>query len=261
VESCERCRQELAELSKISNALRRALLDGEQPELVERIKAGVQEKLSRDGKGPSKRAIDFPFWISSVAAGLAVCALGAYVLTHMESSGQPERSASSYEVASAPRQSTTLSAPSRTALDPLEGTSLGSIDLKKLSSASFDGENGAGLIAGAASGEHGKRPAMIEERVKQVWMAPQGLDVKNRIESVLKALSLTDKASLTPSEDGSTMNLSAALDRRQSVLLVRALKSSGFDLLSPSQPQPEQNVFRGNGTESVVYDANFVFKR
>ena len=55
------------------------------------------------------------------------------------------------------------------------------------------------------------------------------------------------------SERGLRVNLQ--LTRQQCVLLTRLLAARQFQLVSPTQPQPEQRLFAGTGREPVEYEA------
>ena len=275
IKVCEKCSKTLADFAQMSKSFKSTLCSSEREEVVMRVKAGVHDKLKRELQAPpAKTTIDFPYWISSAAAALAVCALGVYMITHMEHPSSPDRQiAASVEnvdprptaspsalvdaglVASAPVQARPVA--------PLNvgssSDSFGAIDLKQLSSVSFGGDDGARMIAGAVDNAP-SRPAMIEPVVRHVWMVQGGSDLSARLNAISSALSLNSKGLSATADAKGEYNLALDLTRRQAVAFVRALKSSGYELLSPQAPQPEQSVFSGDGAEPVTYEASFIFK-
>ena len=271
VRSCEFCGRRLDEYGRLANGMKCALSSAEAEDILLRIKSGVHEKLKREGQSETRRPINFPYWLSSIAAGLAVCALGTYMVTHMERPA-PEVASSLPPtpvrmMATAPSE---LSAPSNAlassgvaekpkSQEPSLSDSFGAIDLKQLSSVSFGGDDGARMIAGAVDTPN-RQPAVIEPSVRHVWMVQSGKDLSAQMKTIEMALSL-DPKSISLSGGDNASKLSFDISRRQAVAIVRALKASGYELLSPQQPQPEQKVFSGNGEEPVRYEADFVFKR
>lgn len=266
VKRCELCGKRLDDYGRISNGMKCALSSAQASDMLFRIKTGVHEKLKREGE--AKPPLKFPYWISSVAAGLAVCALGAYMVTHMEKpQGESQAPAPIEErLAASPSAlvPSELSVPQPKALasnsKPSESPSFGAIDLKQLSSVSFGGDDGARMIAGAVDGGNSS-PAVIDASVRHVWMLPSGANLPGSLKAIAKAASLDPSQISGVSESGDGCKATFSVSRRQAVALVRAFKASGFELLSPQQPQPEQSVFSGNGAEPVSYQADFVFKR
>ena len=55
-------------------------------------------------------------------------------------------------------------------------------------------------------------------------------------------------------------SLSFRATRMQTVKFVRACRLLGYSLLSPVQPQPEQNRFSGEADSMISYDADFVIR-
>lgn len=275
VSVCETCGKRLADYGLISKNLKSVLSSSQPEDLALRIKAGVHEKLKREAQRPP---INFPYWLSSAAAAVAVCALGAYMVTHME---RPQREAEPQPMEYAEKLTASPSAlvPSelsvpQSAAPSIAATeapvlparrnmpdSFGAIDLNQLSSVSFGGDDGARMMAGAAESGTFKRPATIDSSVKHVWMLQTGVDLPGYLKSMESTLSLDPRRISTAAEGDGEVRVSFDVSRRQAVAIVRSMKAAGFELLSPQQPQPEQKVFNGNGDEPVKYEANFVFKR
>ncbi len=271
VDVCETCGLRIGDYGRIASGLKCGLESSVPSDLVERVKFAVKAKLESEGAAPNPepRRIDFPFWISSLAAGLSVCALGAYMVTHME--GQKPKAKEALVAVAAPVATQPREIALSPALKPSElsvpngqapaASSFGAIDLSQLSSVSFGGDDGTRLIASSVDdASQAQRPASIDPLVKHVWLASAPNDAQAKLQRIVAAIGLDSKdLAIRPSDAG----LKAVFDinRRQAAILVRACKSSGFELLSPQQPQPEQKVFDGNGLEPVHYEASFLFKR
>ena len=108
--------------------------------------------------------------------------------------------------------------------------------------------------AAAVKAEHA---AEIPEAVKHVWLFNSAGKTETFEKPLRNALETAGipldqvRIAVTP-ERGLRVNLQ--LTRRQCVMLTRQLAQQ-FQLVSPTQPQPEQHLFAGTGEELVEYEA------
>ncbi len=101
-----------------------------------------------------------------------------------------------------------------------------------------------------------KHPAVrINPVVSQTWC----VDDTAKAEALFSKYAKQGAAPVTKEVDPSgNAVLSCRLKKQSLVKLVRGMLANGCDLLSPAQPQPEQNAFAGKGDDVVSYRAVLV---
>lgn len=97
----------------------------------------------------------------------------------------------------------------------------------------------------------------IKEYVRHVWRIPAD-NSGEQFEKLIAAGAFPEK-SITKTENG--WELSLKNTKLEIVKLVKKLSDSGFLLMSPDQPQPEQKAFLGKAEEVIIYKAVFVKKK
>lgn len=103
-------------------------------------------------------------------------------------------------------------------------------------------------------------PAYISSHVEHVWIesGPGGKeDLRKRISAILKSIRVPESA-VTFSTSENSLHMNIQMSSMQCALFVRVCADEGMKLLSPQQPQPEQNRFIGSGREPVLYSVDFV---
>jgi phosphopantothenoylcysteine synthetase/decarboxylase len=98
------------------------------------------------------------------------------------------------------------------------------------------------------------QPGVITENVRQTWSVAN-LAIAKKI--FLESLPANVKTNVLRDSDGD-LTLKVVLTKKALAELVRKCSAGGFKLLSPSQPQPEQNVFAGDSGAKVHYSAILV---
>lgn len=99
------------------------------------------------------------------------------------------------------------------------------------------------------------QPAEIPPVVIQVWV------VKDLNNSLKKFAEFTKNDNLQINKDrNENKEVNLKISKLDLVELVRKCHKAGFKLLSPTQPQPEQNIFTGNKNDIVDYQATFTVK-
>ena len=94
-----------------------------------------------------------------------------------------------------------------------------------------------------------KRIATIDKNVEQVWLSKNKKVALEKIKKLSKKITKIDQM-----KDGN-IKITFALTKIELVYLVNELISLKYKLLSPSQPQPEENRFTGNKEDKVIYTA------
>lgn len=97
--------------------------------------------------------------------------------------------------------------------------------------------------------EDQKRAVTIDKKVEQVWLLQNPEIALRKIKKLSKKIIKTDRMK------SGNIKLTFALTKIELVYLVKELISLKYKLLSPSQPQPEENRFTGNKEDRVIYTA------
>jgi len=100
-----------------------------------------------------------------------------------------------------------------------------------------------------------EKPAIISPVVKQIWIVK---DLNAGMKEFAK-LAEKDHIKFTKNRNGNS-EINLKISKLQLVELVRKCHKTGFKLLSPTQPQPEQNIFTGNKNDIVSYHATLTQK-
>lgn len=154
--------------------------------------------------------------------------------------------------------------------DTLEKTSFGTIDLDQIVPANiqFRAEHpeATPLPRERFAGQpilprKTELPAQIHADVTHTWVTPASLQsIRSFLENLRKTPGLHFVTGDVVCKD-KIASVTLTLNRREAVLLTRALQQAGLKLLSSRQPQPEQTIFIGTGNEPVNYTALFVSDR
>ena len=121
------------------------------------------------------------------------------------------------------------------------------IDLRKMINVSTGSSPSEFISIPNGNREH---TAVIPPVVHQVWSVDNLSDVHKQIQQ------LSPHAKLASNARDLTMR--GKLTKKEVAEFVRNCKQKGFRLLSPTQPQPEQQVFLGNPNDKISYSATFV---
>ena len=134
----------------------------------------------------------------------------------------------------------------------------GGVDIRNLRLAAAGDPAAFRFTEPAAASVKAEHAAEIPETVKHVWLfnsAGKTDTIEKPFRNALETAGIPldqVRISVTP-ERGLRVNLQ--LTRRQCVMLTRQLAAQQFQLVSPTQPQPEQHLFAGTGEELVEYEA------
>lgn len=257
IAGCEHCSRTLEELAFIEKAVNRALEKNTPADLPEKILAGIRSRLKEENEKKRFR-LHFPasFYVRA-AALVAVLGMVGYVIWDDYSyRAEQERSISKIQLKRSAEVPAGLSAP-ETGVRPLH--KFGSIDVRELDSASFSNVPAYDPKATRPAGLVGGR-AVIPDHVKQVWtVSAKDAEFQKDLLALVQALGI-DRKSVRYIRENDQFSLSFNATRMQSVKFVRACRLLGYSLLSPVQPQPEQNRFAGEADSMISYHADFVVR-
>ena len=134
---------------------------------------------------------------------------------------------------------------------------LGAIDVSELADASF-----SNMPASAPLSVPGKDstqlPVAIPDNVDQVWSVPARSAFRaENLQKLIRSLGIPD-GNVEFETSGKRFSVRFHGTKMQSVRFVRNCKALGCSLLSPVQPQPEQNRFAGHADSVIRYSATFI---
>ena len=134
---------------------------------------------------------------------------------------------------------------------------LGAIDVSELADASF-----SNMPASAPHSVPGKDstqlPVAIPDNVDQVWSVPTRSAFRaENLQKLIRSLGIPD-GDVEFQKNGNQFSVSFRGTKMQSVRFVRSCKAIGCSLLSPVQPQPEQDRFAGHADSMIRYSATFI---
>jgi hypothetical protein len=247
IKTCELCQQELEACSKIDFSIKREFREGVPDGFAEGLIASIKAEEMRDA---SPAPLGFRK-ILRVAALFFICGVAAYFIISGTDTVVP--ATSSVDLSPEPlvflNKKEVLRAPYH--FQPLRKAAAGtenSIDMKKFMNVS-SGTSGGEYLSGLTCSN--KHTAFIKPVVKQIWSVDNLHRVKDKI------LEFAVASNIRADRKG---NLVAQfnLTKKELAEFVRYCKKSGFRLLSPSQPQPEETTFLGNKNDKVSYTATFV---
>ena len=247
VAGCPRCRAVLESYEAIAMEIERQFRV-EAPEGLERlIRVGIEEEQRKSG---ARRVISFPLLLKW-AAVLAVCSgVVFYALTIGE---RPVERA--VAVAVSPEMRDGGSAYPYYASGS-SGAPGGGVALDRLIRASY-GNSPAPVFTDRIEGYAADTPARIESKVHQVWAVDNLAETGRSLREALKEMGVPSSKYKLEADKGA-LKLIADLSSIELVTLVKFCGAQGYDLASPSAPQPEQRLFLGNRETPVIYYAEFV---
>lgn len=257
ISHCPKCLARLESYRQTDKLIRRNS-NVEVPEgLNDRIKAAIARE---------ERVLHFPaHWglIWRLAAAFTVCASVAFYALVNEEPSHTITTNSEETIRSLPAK------PIRPSTEPAHHESASNYNAPRLNEmisagslvgASYGGSEMPVFTDAMASIDRNRKPVDIASQVQQVWSVQNIAQTTGIINNVLKKMNIPP-SNIRMTEDGKSLKLMAGLTKLELVNLVRLCKSEGMELLSPSAPQPEQNVFIGNSAGPVVYYAEFVVQK
>ncbi len=249
---CDRCRNLYESFRVIDDAVSKSLAVNCPRDAAYRIRKNVNRRLDSLAPMNEHRPIRFSALVAKVAAAVVFAAMAGYLIfidnPYFDNASETPAPVPSAEVAKTP-------APAEKELAPLLP---GGIDIRNLRLAAAGEPAAFRFIEPADVPVKAENAAVIPPAVKHVWQFNSAWKTERTETLVRDAL---EKAGIpldqvriaVTSERGLRVNLQ--LTRQQCVLLTRLLAARQFQLVSPTQPQPEQRLFAGTGREPVEYEA------
>ncbi len=259
---CPRCGQALDAYAKIGCGLRQEMAAAVPGDLSRRVGEHVRRRLAEE---PALSSRPFPLaWVARVAALVAVVLLagmGLRGLLQERARVLAARSRVPLTMAPVVREPATEAAPLSPAPAALAADQPMPMAVAPGDVAAVDLAP-AGLGAAPVRfvvGSEEARPAAIAAQVRHVWLSDSPSACCAKFAEVAAAIGIPgDQISVPDEASASSRQVLVKASRRQLVGLVRQWAGTGHRLVSSAQPQPEQDVFSGQGDEPVQYAAVFV---
>ena len=249
---CERCRNLYESFRVIDDAVTRSLAVNCPRDAAFRIRRNVNRRLDRLAPMNEHRPIRFTALAAKVAAAVVFAAMAGYLIfidnPYFGNTPEPAAPVPSAAAVKTP-------APAEKELASLLPSG---VDIRNLRLAAAGEPAAFRFIEPDAVPVKAENAAVIPAAVKHVWLFGSARKT-GQTESLLR--NALEKAGIpleqvriavTP-ERGLRVNLQ--LTRQQCVMLTRLLAAQKFQLVSPVQPQPGQQLFAGTGREPVEYEA------
>lgn len=235
---CSICRDYMESLSKIEYSLKHTVAKdtGMDEEISKRILARVHASV-----GEPENCVKHKFFLSPVLWRVAVllmigCSVGYLLWEDMQEDNKERLKA---------KQSLQPSATVSAALT--SATNGRAIQVSELEKIHFS------PVADNRKHPAGKIPQSINSYVRHVWTQPD--NPGQSVTSLLKKNNIPQD-SLTKTEKG--WQIQCSISKLQAVHFVRSCSDAGYQLLSPDQPQPEENFYTGQGTDVIRYSAEII---
>lgn len=243
IKECPKCQKLIESYQLLADELKKELSVSVPENFADTIIAKVK---TRNQQKPERDIFNFPIMLR-VAALFVVIGFSLFLVSPQNS----VKSEKLTKITPAPKflnldipqhRMTTMKFPSTNRIHEEN-----SIDLKDF----YPTSTGSGHKISFVSDDSVEKPVIIPKNVKQVWVVK---DLDSAI-SKFKKFAKNKNISNTKKEKKGNIEINLTLTKQQLVELVRRCHNAGFKLLSPTPPQPEQNIFAGNKDDIVNYQA------
>ncbi len=251
ISSCSACLEKINSYSAIDKTIDKALSGSSDADFAERIIGKVRNELAK-----KTNTLSFPYMLARAASVLFVLSASVFFVNSIYTPSENFSSEYATEKKTVPEtvaKNTVVNTqvlPANLAETPLQAS-------PALYSNSVSMDNMALASTGSPkvyfSEELDNEPARIQKIVHHVW-AVKDIDAsKAKLQKVISEASSQEDLRSRKKGDTTEKFVLKKLDKSTLVGLIKKLSDEGFTLISPEQPQPENNVFHGKATEPVRY--------
>ncbi len=249
IKHCNKCQKILAAYAELDQYIKKnAQINNVEP-LVQSIRKNVWQIIEEK---PAKLNL-FDLMLRT-AAGLVIAGGVTYlIVSQYFMSAKIEKSVSiNSQLTSSGNQIKAQTFPYYTGSEyqQLPGSNSDGIPVRSLIGANYGNKFSPVFIS--EKDAPGSAPASIGTNVKQVWMTNDIKSSSNKLHLALERVGIADKNIFLVNKNG-LMQLQMVMTKSQLVNFVKNCEQSGFELMSPQAPQPEQNEFLGNANDPVYY--------
>lgn len=241
ISSCPECAKILESYADMDKALKNKFTCEIPANLTEKVKKTIHRRINAE----KRISIPFPVLLLRIAASLFIASVILFYVSSLVKDREIKTAATSkHEI----RKNVS--------------GGLGIIPFEDYVKASFRAPPVSTplLTAPDTANRTGKieKSAALPDKVSQVWVTRNIEKLPSLISTLTAKAGISSENTNITINDGNTANLDMKLSKGQLFNFVRLCKNSGFELLSPHAPQPEQKVQQGTENEDVNYNASFV---
>ncbi len=250
IAACAVCQDKLKDFAIMAEAIARDIPKDMPPEFPETILKKVRARIDAENNPV------IPFYMIQLMKAAAIFILITGIFIYIKSSSDVKPQITGIEpVRSSP--SATISAAIPTEKPSKESNIPGEIQLRDMRDVSTSPDIKFLNLMTQKDDIYGI-PAAIPGSVTHVWTTDNMSSALEKAkECLLKSGVKADKIKFATDGSG-TSGLSLETTKKQLSTFVRLFAQDGFGLLSPAQPQPEQNVFYGTADDPVGYEMKIV---
>ena len=251
IASCKLCQEKLDDFRKMGEAISKTFSNKAPADFPETMLKKVRTKISAE-KNPV-----IPFYLFQLMKAAAIFLLITCVFIYVKNSSETRSSVVADEtIHLSPPAQIVSTVPERTQDKPPIGYPSGQIQLRDMRDVSTSPD--VRFLDLAQSGNLTEKPVAIPDMVTHVWTATNtDTAIAKARECLAKSGVSANSIRFSKAGDG-MVSSEIRLDKKQLSSFVRLYAKDGFELLSPMQPQPEQNVFYGNADDPVGYELKIV---
>ncbi len=269
ISACPKCLAKIESYGRIDGLLDDALSLGLDPSFTEKVKKAVHGKLDE-----APKFLSYSYLLARAASVMFVIFASVffvknlyyppmqeydvdqYAITGGMGSTQAEQKSdfpSPGEIKTQKARNNTASPPGGTDKKTIENHQNPSMNEVPVSDVSLvsTGADDSIRFSDADSGK--EKPAPIDKIVHHVWAVKDVEDAKKKIGDLITSISQKDSLRARKKNVTTEKFVLKKIDKQSLVDLIKRLSGEGFKLLTPEQPQPENNIFQGKPDEPVKY--------
>jgi hypothetical protein len=254
LDKCARCSGTLKEFAYLAELLKKSMQVDISP--------GLNEKIIRKARKGEEFEDSIPFSFSALlvkAASFVLIAalMGVLVYNHLEP--RTDRTAENKLAVSNSRQTEAALQPEQKtvfladvprkigAVNSLNNSSNGNIDYSNFARVSTGIDHKTVPFSTVSN-----RSTAINPLVEHLWIADNPEKAADFVRKFIP-----EGAKVKFEKNNNSCQIAFRTNKAQAVEIVKKLHKAGFKLISPEQPQPEQNVFPGSSKDNIIYRATF----
>lgn len=244
IENCSKCHEAIKSYEEIGKYINKTLTIEPPKELSKKVLNKIK-RYNKNKKNP--QLISYPQLLKFVAM-IAIIAFSIFILIPKDEdrSNKIASSINSLSLTQREIKEKELSTQKIPKMNDIYDNKNDTIDLNNFFPASTKPIQ---WLINKDRSKNKKRAATIDEKVEQVWLLKKPEVALENIKKLSKKITKIERMK------GGNIKITFALTKIELVYLVKELISLKYKLLSPSQPQPEEDRFTGNKEDVVIYTA------
>lgn len=249
IKQCNKCQKVLVAYAMLDKHIKKNAQINDIEPLVQSIRKNVWQMIEAK---PAKLNL-FDFMLRTAAGVVIAGGITYLIFSQYFMSAKVEKTVGIHsQLTSSGNQVNTQTFPYYTGTEyqHLPGSNSNGIPVRSLIGANYGNKFSPIFIS--EKDAPGSAPVAIGTNVRQVWMTGDMKSSNKKLHFALERTGIADKNIFLVNENG-FMQLQMVMTKSQLVNFVKNCEQTGFELISPQAPQPEQNEFVGNANDPVYY--------